>query len=137
MSPKKLRKISHWELEISSYLFNISKEVSQLTDWHTYKKIEKNWNKCRKILVMSPQNFKKIYHQELEIFLYMSNFHTEVSQLKDWETYKKFKIIWIKCKNIQGISPKNFRKMSHPELDISLHLSNFRNEVSQLTDRQK
>ena len=38
---KKLRKISHWELEISSYLFNISKEVSQLTDWHTYKKFEK------------------------------------------------------------------------------------------------
>ena len=42
--------------------------------------------------------------------------------------------------------PKNFRKISHPELKISLNLSNFSKEVSQLllskptnrlTDKQK
>ena len=34
------------------------------------------------------------------------------------------------------MSPKNFRKTSHPEQEISLYWPNFREEVSQLTDRQ-
>ena len=34
------------------------------------------------------------------------------------------------------MSPKKFRKISHPELEISLNLSNFSKKVSQLTDRQ-
>ena len=34
------------------------------------------------------------------------------------------------------MSPKNFRKISHSGLEISLYLSIFRKEVSQLTDTQ-
>ena len=34
------------------------------------------------------------------------------------------------------MSPKEIRKISHPELDISLYFSNFSKEVSQLTDSQ-
>ena len=37
MSQKNVKKISHQEQEISLYLSNFSKEVSQLTDWQTYK----------------------------------------------------------------------------------------------------
>ena len=38
-----------------------------------------------------------------------------------------------RCTNIPVISPNDSRKMSHPELEISLYLYNFRKEVSQLT----
>ena len=82
------------------------------------------------------KKIRKIYHPELEISLYLSNFSKEVSQLTDWQTYKKFRIIWNKCTNIPGMPPKNFRKISHPELEISLYLSNFSKKVSQLTDWQ-
>ena len=83
---------------------------------------------------MSPENFRKISLPEVEILLYLYNFSKEVSQLTDSQTYKKFRIIWNWCRNIQGMPPKNFRKISHPELEISLQLSNFSKEVSQLTD---
>ena len=136
MSPKNFRKISHPELEISLHLSNFSKEVSQLTDWQTHKKFGIIWNKCINIPGMSPKIFRKIPHPELEISQYLCNFSKKVSQITDWQTYKKFRIIWNKCTNIPGMPPKNFRKISDPELEISLYLSNFSKEVSQLTDWQ-
>ena len=33
------------------------------------------------------------------------------------------------------MSPKSFKKISHPENDLPLHLSNFSKEVSNLTDK--
>ena len=136
MSPKNFRKISHPELEISLHLSNFSKEVSQLTDWQTHKKFGIIWHKCINIPGMYPKNFRKIPHPELEISQYLCNFSKKVSQITDWQTYKKFRIIWNKCTNILGMPPKNFRKISDPELEISLYLSNFSKEVSQLTDWQ-
>ena len=131
MSPKSFRKIFHWKLEIFIYLCNFSKEVSQLTDWQTYKKFRIIWKWCNNIPGMSPKIFRKISHSGPEICLYLSNFSKEVSQLTDWQTYKKFKIIWNLCTNIPGMSPKNFRKISHAGPEISLYLSNFSKEVSQ------
>ena len=136
MSPKNFRKIYNPELEISQYLCNFSKKVSQITDWQTYKKFRIIWNKCTNILGMPPKNFRKISDPELEIFLYLSDFINNVCQLPGWQTYKKLRIIWNKCTNIPGMPPKIFRKISDPELEISLYLSNFSKEVSQLTDWQ-
>ena len=42
----------------------------------------------------SPIKFSMISHPELEIFLYEPSFCKEASQLTDWQTYKKFRIIW-------------------------------------------
>ena len=106
MPPKKFRKVSDPELEISLYLSNFSKKVSQLTYWQTYKKFVTIWNKCTNIPGMPPKKFRKIYHPELEISLYLSNLSKEVSQLTDWQTYKKFWIIWNWWTNIPGMSPK-------------------------------
>ena len=53
---------------------------------------------------MSPKNFRKISHLELETFLYLSNFSKKITQLTDWQTNKKFVIIWKKCTNIPGMS---------------------------------
>ena len=136
MSPKKFRNIFYSELEIFQYLCNWSKEVSQLTDWQTCKKFRIIWKWCSNILGMSQKYFRKMAHSGPEICLYLSNLSKEVSQLTDWQTYKKFRIIRKWCNNIPGMSLKNFRKISHPELEISLHLSNFSKEVSQLTDWQ-
>ena len=136
MSPENFRKISLPELEISLYFHNFSKEVSKLTDWQTYMKFRIIWNKCKNIPGIPPKNFRKISHTELEISLYLSNFSRRVSQQKNWQRYKKIRIIWNWCTNISGMSPKSFRNISHPELEISLHLSNFSKEVSQLTDSQ-
>ena len=133
---KNFRQISHPDLEISLYFYNFSKEVSQLTDWQTYKNFRIIWNWPANIPEMSPTNFRKISYQEQEISLYLYNFSKEVSQLTDWQTNKKFRIIWNKCTNIPGMPPKNFRKISHTELEISLYLSNFSKKVSQLTDWQ-
>ena len=47
---------------------------------------------------------------------------------------QKIRIILNQCTNISGMSPKNFRKISHPVLEISLYLYNFSEELSQLTD---
>ena len=127
MSPKYFRKISHSGLEIFLYLSSLSKEVSQLTDWQAYTKFRMIWNKCTNILGM-------IAHTELEISLYLSNFSKKVSQLTDRQTYKKFRIICNYCIFIPGMSPENFRKISLPELEISLYLYNFSKEISQLTD---
>ena len=66
----------------------------------------------------------------------MSNFGKTVSKQTDWQTYMKFRIISSKCTNIPGISPRKMRNISHPELEISLYLSNFSKKVSQLTDWQ-
>ena len=83
---------------------------------------------------MSPKNFRKISQQEQEISLIMSDFSKEVSQLTDCQTYKKFRFIWNKCINIPEMPPKNFREISHTELEISHYLSNFSKRVSQLAD---
>ena len=134
ISQKTSRKISYPELEISLCLSNFSKEISQLTDWQTYKKFRIIWNKCTNIPGMSSKNFRKISYPDLEIFQYLCNCSKKVSQITDWQTYKKFRIIWNKWTNIPGMSPKKFRKISHPEQKISLYLYNFSKEVSQLTD---
>ena len=128
------RKLSHPELEISLYLTSFIKEGGQLTDWQTYKKFKYIWNNCINISGMSPTNFRNISHTELEISLYLSNFSKKVSQLTDWQTYKKFRIIEIQYRNIPGKPPKNFREISHTEVEISLYVPNFSKKVSQLMD---
>ena len=134
MSPKKFRKISHPEQEISLYLSNYSKKVSQLTYWQTYKKCVTIWKKCTNIPGMPPKNFRNISLPEVKILLYLCSFSKEVSKLTDGQTYKKFRIIWNWHANISEMSPRNFRKISHPELELSLYLYNIRKEVRQLTD---
>ena len=106
MSPENFRKIFLPELEISLYLYIFSKEVSQLTDWQTYMNVGIIQNKCTNIPGMPPKKFRKISHPELELSLYLSNFSKKVSQLADWQTYKKFRIIWYLCANIPKMSPK-------------------------------
>ena len=122
------RDISYSGLEIFLYLSNFRKEVSQLTDWQTYKKFVINWKYCKKIPGMSPKIVRKIYYPGQEISLYCPIFSKDVSQLTDWQTYKKFKTILNQCKNIPGMSKKIWKRV-HPELKISLYLSNFNNEV--------
>ena len=61
---------------------------------------------------------------------------TRPEGLRSWPTEKpkvneKFP---EKCQICQGKSPKNFRKISHLELELSPSLSNFSKEVRQLTD---
>merc|ERR1712112_589471 len=102
----------------------------------THKKFGIIWLKCINIPGMSPKIFRKIHHPELKISQYLRNFSKKVSQITDRQTYKKFGIIWNKCTNILGMPPKNFRKISDPELEISLYLPYFSEEVSQLAERQ-
>ena len=83
---------------------------------------------------MSPEKLRKMFLPELEISLHLYNLSKEVSQLTDRQTYMNFRIIWNKCKNIPGMPPKKFRKISPTELEVSLYLSNFSKRVSQLTD---
>ena len=92
--PRNFRNLYLPELELSLYLCNFSKEVSRLINWQTCKKFRFNWNSCANIPGVSPENFRKISLPELEIFLYLNNFSKEVSQLTDWQTYKKIRIIW-------------------------------------------
>ena len=136
MSPKNFRKISHHEQEISLYLPNICKKVSQLTNWQTYKQFAFIWKLCQNIPEMSPKNFGMTSYPEQEISPYWPIFSKFVSQIMDWQTYKKFVKIQKKCTNISGMCPKNFRKITHQEQEISLYLSNFSKEVSQLADWQ-
>ena len=91
---KKIRKISDPELEISLYSTNLSKEVSQLIDWQTYKSFKSIWNWCRNIPQMSPKNFRKISYPDLEISQYLCNFSKKVSQVTDWQTYKNSDLFW-------------------------------------------
>ena len=132
MSQKNFRKISHPEQEISLHLSNFSKEVSPLTDWQTYKKfrIFRKW--CSNIIGMSPKNFRKISHPQLEIYLYLSKLSKEVSQLTDWQTYKKFRIIWKWCTNIPGMSQKIFRKITLPGRTHKRKCRTFKPIVGQL-----
>ena len=116
MSPKSLKTKYHVELDISLYWLNFSKEVSQLMDWQTYKKFVIIWKYCTNNSGMSQKNLRYISHTEQEIFLYLSNFSKKISQLTHWQTHKKFRIIWNLCTNIQGMSPKDFRKISCPAL---------------------
>ena len=97
---------------------NISKEVRQWTDWQTYKKSEIILNRCRNIQSMSPENLKKDSSSRTGDIQRKPNFSKEVRQWTDWQTYKKFEIPWNYCKNIPGVSPKDFRKISLPEPDI-------------------
>ena len=83
---------------------------------------------------MIKKKFRKISHPEMEMSPYLSNFSKEVSKKADQQTHKKFRIICIHCKNITGKPPKKFRKISHPELEISPYEPNFSKQVSQLTD---
>ena len=74
MSPKNFGKISHQEQEISLYLSNFSKEISQLTDLQTYKQFSIIGKWCKNIQRMSPKHFRKISNPGQEIFLYWPNF---------------------------------------------------------------
>ena len=38
---------------------------------------------------MSPKDSRKVYHPELEIPIYLSNFSKEIRQITDQHTYKK------------------------------------------------
>ena len=50
--------------------------------------------------------------------------------IRDWQTYKKFRIILKQSKSISRMSPKKVRKISHPELEISIYWHNFSKKVS-------
>ena len=66
----------------------------------------------------------------------LAKFSKEVSQLTDWETYKKFRIICINCRFIPGRPPKIFRKTSHAKIEISLkYLILVSNSANQQADR--
>ena len=75
--PKNFRNIYHPEPEISLYLSNFSKEVSQLTEFRSI------WKMCTNVPGMSPKNFRKISNPELEVSLHLSNFSKKVSKLTD------------------------------------------------------
>ena len=117
-------------------LCNFSKEVSQITDWQTHKNFRIIWYKCTNIPGMPPKNFRKISHPEVEISLYLSIFSKKVRQLTDWQTYKKFRIIWNLSRNILVMSPKNFRKISHLEPNILNSLVNW-SQTDRHTDKCK
>ena len=61
------------------YKPNLADEISKLKDRQTYKIFAIIWNKCTKILVMSPKRFRKIPYPEREISQYLCNFSKEVS----------------------------------------------------------
>ena len=61
------------------------------------------------------------------------NFSKKVSKLKDKDKQEICNNLEIVYKHPRNVS-KKFRRISHPEEKISLYLSNFRNEVSHLTD---
>ena len=61
--PKKFRKISHQEQEISPYLSNFSKEVRQLTDWQTYKKFGYPWI----LMIVSRDAYAEIQYHSINI----------------------------------------------------------------------
>ena len=84
---------------------------------------------------MPPKNFREISHPELKISHYLSSFSQEVIQLADWQTYKKFRIIWNWSRNILGMSPKDFRKIYHLEPKILNSLVNW-SQTHRQTDRR-
>ena len=84
---------------------------------------------------MCTKNFRKRTLPEQAIYLYWPNFNEEVSHLTVWQKNIFFWIIWNKCKNIPGMSPKNFKNISSRTGDFEI-LANFNKEVSQLTDWQ-
>ena len=133
MSQENMWMIGHPELDISTV------EIISVLKWgnkqtrQNYKKSEIILDKCRNIPGMSPRNLRKICPPELELSLYLYNICKEVRQLTDWRTYKKFRIIWNWYANIPDASPKNFREISHPQLEISLYWHNFSKKVHQLT----
>ena len=104
---------------------NYSKEVSKLKDWQTKKKFVTIWEKCKDIPGMFLSNFRNISNPGLDISLHFSNFSKEVNQQTYWQTYKQFVIIGKWCNNIQGVSLKICRKISHPGQDISLYWPDF------------
>ena len=89
MSPKKFRKISPQELEISLLTY-FSKKLNQLTDWQTHKKFRIILKWCNNIPGTSLKIFRKIYHSGPEICLYLSNFSKEVSQLTDIQVIQNY-----------------------------------------------
>ena len=93
---------------------NFIEEVSQLIELETYKKFRIILKQSRNIPRMSPKKFRKISHPEQEKFLHLSNFSEKVSQLKELQTYKKFRIILKQPRNIPRISqkiPNNFKRV--------------------------
>ena len=69
---------------------------------------------------MSPKDFRQIYHQELELSLYLCNFSEEVSKLTDLQMNKKFRTIWKYCIKVPRMCLRNFRKISDAELELSI-----------------
>ena len=60
-------------------------------------------------------------------YLNLFNFSKEVSQITDIEEFQNYLVQVYK-------HPRNFRKIYHTELEISLNLFNFSKKVTQLTD---
>ena len=86
---------------------------------------------------MSPKSFKKISHPELGISLYLSNFRKEVSQIMSERHAKNLELFGTSV----GTSSECLQKISERYLiqnwRLILYLSNFRKEVSQITDIQE
>ena len=105
-----------------------------MTNWKRYKRLrdrltgKQEIQNILEIVQNYPRNvskkFRNINNSELEISLYISNFVRDVTQLTDCQTYQKFRINRNRHANIPEMSPNNFRKISHPEVEISLYLSN-------------
>ena len=73
-------------------------------------------------------------HAKLDIN--RSIFSKEMRQWTDWHTYKKYKIVLNYCRNIQGISPENLKKIAHLQLEISKdNLISVRKWGNEQTDR--
>ena len=82
---------------------------------------------------MSPRNFRKISHPELELSLYLYNISKEVSQLIRLTDLQEFQnYLELACQHTRNV--KKNSEISHPEQDISLYMSNFSEEVSQLME---
>ena len=64
---------------------------------------------------MSLKKIGKISHSVPEISLSWPNFSKVVGKLTDKQTYMKFRIFY------NGVPPKEIRKISHTEIDISLY----------------
>ena len=105
----------------------------RLTDM---QEIENNLFIVKKYPRNVSKNMKKIYLLQNWRYPYTSLFQQENKPTSDWQTYKNFWIIWNWPANIPEMSWKNLRKISHPELEITLYLYNFSKEVSQITDLQ-
>ena len=126
MSPNRFKKISHPDLEISLYLSNFGKEVSQLTDWQTYKKFPDLFGTSVQTSQESLQKNSERFIIQNQRYLYISSKPT--NRLTDIQEIQHY--LGLASQHIINVS-KNCRKISLSELEKSLYSSNFSKEVTQ------